>query len=95
VPEARRHQTVVTNSLRKTQFSQQLPLVDVVDKRATAVDFDHRQPLAVPRLELVAAGDVDLVELERHPLARAEELRPRTLAEMAAVRVVQRDASYG
>jgi hypothetical protein len=70
--------------------------VDVVDEGALALDLDHRQPFAVPGFELRVAADVDLLELER-------DLRPRflqdpagTLAEVAALRVVQRDArGYG
>ena len=34
-------------------------LVEVVDERPLAVDLDHRQPLAVARLETRVAGDVD------------------------------------
>jgi hypothetical protein len=70
--------------------------VDVVDERALALDLDHRQPLAVPGFELRVAADVDLLELERDLRARFLQDRAGTLAEVAALRVVQRDVrGYG
>jgi hypothetical protein len=66
-------------------------LVDVVDEGARAVDLDDRQPFAIARLELIVAGDVDLlvreVELRTQPL----ELPLRAPAQVAARGVVQRD----
>jgi hypothetical protein len=70
--------------------------VDVVDKGALAVDLDHGQPCPVPRLELGIAPDVDLLQLERELRARLLDDCPRSLAEVAALRVVERDPGrYG
>jgi hypothetical protein len=59
------------------------------------VDLDHRQPLAVPRLEVGIARDVDLVELEAELLLKRTQARERLLAQMAPRRVVEDDARYG
>ena len=68
----------------------------MVDERALAVDLDYREPLAVEPLELVHAGDVDFLERERHLLAHAREDGARSVAERAALGVVERDpALYG
>ena len=56
---------------------------DVVDERPLTVDLDHGQPLPVARLELRVAGDVDLVERERHLGSHLVENRPRPLAQVA------------
>ena len=56
---------------------------DVVDEHALAVDLDHGEPLPVARLELRVAGDVDLVERERHLGPHLVEDRPRPLAQVA------------
>jgi hypothetical protein len=70
--------------------------IDVVDEGALAVDLDDRQPFAVPGLELGPAADVDLVELELVLAPHLCEGSPRTLAEMAVVRVEERYANgYG
>jgi hypothetical protein len=69
--------------------------VDVVDESALAVDLDHRKPLAVARLEAVVARDVDLGELEAELVLERADGRARPLAEVAVLRVVQRDARYG
>ena len=69
--------------------------MDVVGEDALAVDLDHRQPLAVARLQLGVAADVDLVELEWDPRPHFLEHRPRPLAEVAAGRGVERDPRYG
>jgi hypothetical protein len=69
--------------------------IDVVDERALAVDLDNRQPLAVARLEPVVARDVDLGELEAELVLERADGRARPLAEVAVLRVVQRDARYG
>jgi hypothetical protein len=68
--------------------------VDVVDERALAVDFDHRQPLAITRLELVVAGDVDLAKLEPKFLLVFGERRARPLAEVAALCRVKEDVLH-
>jgi hypothetical protein len=69
--------------------------IDVVDEGAFAVDLDHGEPVPVPRLELGVASDVDLLELERNLRAYLFDDVPRPLAQVAAARVVQRDARYG
>ena len=56
---------------------------DVIDERPLAVDLDHGQPLAVARLELRIARDVDLLEREGHLRAYLVEDRPRPLAQVA------------
>ena len=55
-----------------------------------AVDLDDREQLAVTRLELLVAVDVDLLELEAGS-ACASTNRPRALAEVAARRPVEND----
>jgi hypothetical protein len=69
--------------------------VDVVHERALPVDLDHRQPLAVARLEPGVARDVDLGDLEAELVLERADCRARPLAEVAALRVVQRDPRYG
>jgi hypothetical protein len=70
--------------------------VNVVGEDALAFDLDDRQPLAVARLELGIAADVDLLELERVPRADVLEHLPRPLAEVTAGRGEERDANgYG
>jgi hypothetical protein len=69
--------------------------IDVVDKRALAVDLHDRQPLAVARLERGVAGDVDLGELESELVLERADGPARPLAEVAVGSVVQRDARYG
>jgi hypothetical protein len=69
-------------------FSAERGGVDVVDERPLAADFDDREPLPVPCLELVVARDVDLGE---PALAEdVDERRARPLAEVAAGGVVER-----
>ena len=67
----------------------------VVREGANAVDLDHGKPFAVARLELGIAADVDLLELEAQLLAQRGHLRPRALAEVAALRVEDPDERYG
>ena len=67
----------------------------VVREDPLAVDLDHGQPLAVARLELRIAGDVDFLELEGLLPAQLGELRSRALAEMAVGSVVEGDPDYG
>ena len=66
--------------------------LDVVDERALAVDLDDREEFAVPGLEVVVPGDVDLAQVEAELLAQRGELRPRPLAEVAPLRVVDDDS---
>jgi hypothetical protein len=63
----------------------------VVDESPLAVDLDHRQPLAVTRLEFPVARDVDLDELEPELVARDGEKGTRPVAKAAAGRVIERD----
>jgi hypothetical protein len=76
-------------------FSAERLPIDVVDEGALAVDLHDRQPLAVSRLQLGVAADVDLVEVEGHLAADLFEDPTGALAEVAALRVVQRDSLYG
>ena len=69
--------------------------VHVVDEGALAVDFDHREPFTVPTLQLRDAGDVDLLELERHLLPDALDLAARPLAERAVTADVEGDLRQG
>ena len=69
--------------------------VHVVREDPLAVDLDDGQPLAVARLELGIAGDVDLLELEVLLAAQLGQLRSRALAEMAVGGVVEGDPDYG
>jgi hypothetical protein len=72
---------------------QELTLVHVVDERTRPVYLDDREPLAIALLELRDAADVDLLEGERYLLPRTEQLRPGAVAERAAGRVVEDDAT--
>jgi hypothetical protein len=69
--------------------------LDVVGESANAVDLDDGEPLAIARLELGVAADVDLLELESQLVAQRGHLRQRALAEMAALRVDDPDDRYG
>jgi hypothetical protein len=64
--------------------------LNVVRARTLAVDLDDRHPLAIPRLELSIAVDRDLLEREPELVAEHVQLRLRALAEVAAVRFVER-----
>ena len=64
-------------------FATKRTSVDVVDEGALTLDLDDGQPLAVARLELSVARDVDLVERERHLGPHLVENRPRPLAQVA------------
>jgi hypothetical protein len=69
-------------------FSPERAGVDVVDEGPLAADLHDGKPLAVARLELAVAGDVDLLEA-----ALAEDLDERragALAQVAAGGVVER-----
>jgi hypothetical protein len=69
--------------------------VHVVGEDPLAVDLDHWQPLAVARLELGVAGDVDHLELEVLVAAHLGQLSSRALAEVAVGGVVEGDPDYG
>jgi hypothetical protein len=71
--------------------------VDVVDESPLAVDLDHGQPFAVPRLELRISADVDLLEVEGDLRVHLVDDRPGALAEVTALRVIQADLAcrYG
>ena len=62
-----------------------------VRKRALTIDLDDRQELAVARLELRIASDVHEIELELEVGTSLAHDFERTLAEVAARRVVERD----
>jgi hypothetical protein len=63
--------------------------IDVVNEGALAVDLDDWKPLAITRLQIGVAGDVDLAEGEVElGLERAQD-RARPLAEVALLRVIQ------
>ena len=78
-----------------TELAAKSRLVDVVDERAFPVDLDHRQPVAVARLELWISADVDLLELEVELVAETRELPLRPFAQVAARSVIEDDAGYG
>ena len=67
----------------------------VVREAPPAVDLDHRQPLAVPRLQVRIPADVDLLEGEAELVAQAVQLLERALAQVAALRVEDGDGGYG
>jgi hypothetical protein len=69
--------------------------VHVVRERTLAVDFGHREPLAVALLELGDARDVDLLELELLLCPKSLELGASPLAEVAIRSVEERDPDYG
>jgi hypothetical protein len=66
--------------------------IDVVDESPLPVDLHHGQPLAVSVFELGVATDIDLLELERKLSAGALDDSASTLAQMAALSVVERDS---
>ena len=66
--------------------------LDEVGEGPLAVDLDHRDRLAVGRLEPGIAPDVDRLELLAADLAHDLE---RPLAEMAALGVVDPDPAQG
>ena len=69
--------------------------VEVVDEGALAVDLDDREPLPMLRFELRIPSDVDFLELEGDVAPHLLDDRASTLAEMAALRVVQPDPGGG
>jgi hypothetical protein len=66
-----------------------------VDERLHAVDFDHRNQLAVARLELLVAVDRDLLELEPELVTQRDDGLASPLAQVAARGPVQPDEGYG
>ncbi len=69
--------------------------MDVVRERLPAADLDDGQQLAIAGLELRIAGDVDLRQREPELVAEVGDYRPRSLAEVAALGVVENDVRYG
>jgi hypothetical protein len=69
--------------------------LDEVRERPLAVDLDDRQPLPVAALELLVAGDVDLLQLEAELVSCGVEDALRGRAEVAALGVEEDDAGYG
>ena len=63
----------------------------VVRETAPAVDLHDGQPFPVLRLQMLHAADVHLVELEIELCVKRAQLFDRTLAQMAAPRVEDRD----
>ena len=66
--------------------------LDEVREGPLAVDLDHRDRLAVRRLERRVSSDVDPLELLAADLAHDLE---RPLAEVAALRLVDADPAQG
>jgi hypothetical protein len=64
---------------------------NVVDERTLTVDLDHRQPFAIPQLELGIPGNIHFPELELAVLPRSVQHRASPLAEMATGRGVEND----
>ena len=70
--------------------------MNVVGEGPLAVDLDHGQPLAVARLQLGVAADVDLDEVEPPLRPHLLEDGASALAEVAALRSVEDDPrAYG
>ena len=69
--------------------------VDEVRERELAVDLDGGEQLAVPRLELRPAADVDELELEAELVAKLVHDLERPRTEAAVGRVVDGDSRYG
>jgi hypothetical protein len=63
--------------------------IDEVDECALPADFDDRQPLPVPRLEVGVAVDLDL--LEPFSAKFGDQRRAGPLAEVAAAPAVEDD----
>ena len=76
-------------------FATECAGIDEVDEGSLSVDLHHRQPLPVRGLELGIPADVDFLEDEAELLPERAHLLQRPLAEVAALRVIQRDPPYG
>ncbi len=77
------------------QATHQRVTVDVVGEEPLAVELDDRKPLAVARLQVGIAADVDLDQLERMLGANLLEHLASPLTEVAAGGSEERDPSYG
>ena len=73
------------------QLSAQSVRRNEVDERLHAVDLDHRDQLAVARLELRIVVDSDLLELEPELVTQRDDGLASPLAQVAAVGPVQPD----
>lgn len=70
--------------------------VHVVGEAPPALDLDDGQPLAVFGLERVVAGDVHLAQQKAELCLERPDLLERSVAEVAALRVVDDDVGgYG
>jgi hypothetical protein len=70
--------------------------MNVVGKSLLTVDFDDRNQLPVPGLELRVASDIGLEQLEPELVSELAHLAQRTLTEVATLRVVDDDSGrYG
>jgi hypothetical protein len=67
----------------------------VVDEGTLSVELDHRQPLAIARLERRVAGDVDLLVREAEFALELRDLVAGAIAERAALPVEQGDRFQG
>ena len=61
--------------------------LEVIGEAPPAVDLDHRQPLAIGRLERRVPADVDFAQLEPELVPQPSHLLERALAEVASLRV--------
>jgi hypothetical protein len=69
--------------------------LDVVGEGPRPVDLDHGNQLAVARLQLLVAGDIDLSQVEVELLVQFRQRRARPVAQVAVRRVVEDDFGYG
>ena len=69
--------------------------LDEVRERALTVDHHDGKPLAVARLELRVAADVDLLQLESELVPRGTHDALRGGAEVAPLGVVEDYVGYG
>jgi hypothetical protein len=69
--------------------------MNVVNEAALAVDFDHRDPFAVLRLELRIVVDRDFAQLEACLLPHRGHHAAGCITEMAARRGVENYVGYG
>jgi hypothetical protein len=67
--------------------------IDVVDECPLPVDLHHGQPFAVLLFELGVASDIDLLELEGYVGADALDDPASSLAQVAALSVIERDST--
>ena len=69
--------------------------VHVIDEAPPTVDLNHRDPLAVGRLELGIAVDRHLLQLETDLVACSRDDAPSRLAQVTARRGEEDDLRYG